>query len=691
MPRLSLTARIFLSTAGILLVVMAVTLVLTQMSAERAAESSISRGLRTAEARVHDLLASERDVLAGRLRVYANNAEYRSNIDGADPNYQDYVQTAAEETNAAWVQFVSRDGVLRARSDRPSVPQDTLLGSALVVAALNGGQGQGFGANADNTALLQLVSIPVEGAGSRNIGALIAAAIVTDSLASAFAQQTQSDALVFFVLDSTDTPTMTAATERARGAATAPLLAKASQQLRSDSGAVTLAGAAAADTAARVTALDHVDLGGEDFVVRSAIVRRADDSPIGGFTAVRSLDGELRVSGFTDLRRTLLFSGSGGVLLALVAGFFTARRVVRPVTLLAVASRRAADGDYQAQIPEGGNDEIGTLSSAFRRLLADLREKQALVDFVSAAAAPGGTRTQMINPNAPTMKLPVGMENLTVLTPGQTFGNRYEIKSVLGVGGMGMVYKANDRELGEILAIKTLKPEMIAADANALERFKSEIKLARRIAHRNVVRTYDLGEISGMYYITMEYVEGKSLKDLIKDRGRLPASAVLPIAKQLCRALEVSHDEGVIHRDIKPQNMVVQADGVLKVMDFGIARLATRPKDSGHTEAGMVVGTPEYMAPEQLLGDELDARADLYATGVVLYECLTGRVPITADTPITLIAKVLEEEPQPPRAVQSDVPAELSDLVMWVLAKEREKRPKSAAELHARLDAIVLS
>jgi serine/threonine protein kinase len=368
--------------------------------------------------------------------------------------------------------------------------------------------------------------------------------------------------------------------------------------------------------------------------------------------------------------------------------------VARPVTQLADATRRAAEGDYAAEIPEGGSDEIGTLASAFRRLLADLKDKQALVDFLSAAA-PGGTRMQtMVSTNAAdatTLKIPAGASGVNVLVPGQTFGNRYEIKSVLGVGGMGMVYKANDKELGEVLAIKTLKPDMIASDSNALDRFKSEIKLARRIAHRNVVRTYDLGEISGQYYITMEYVEGKSLKELIKERGRLPASVVLPIAKQLCRALEVSHDEGVIHRDIKPQNMVVQGDGVLKVMDFGIARLASRPKEAGHTEKGMVVGTPEYMAPEQLLGEELDARADLYATGVVLYECLVGSVPITADTPMTLIAKVLDEMPRPPRELKPDIPPALSDLVMWVLAKDREKRPRTAAELHARLDAIALN
>jgi HAMP domain-containing protein/predicted Ser/Thr protein kinase len=684
LPRLSLTARIFLSSAGIVIAVMAATLFLTQRSAEQAAGRSIGRGLLSTEQRVHELLTSERNVLAGRLKGYANNPLYRANIDGSNADYQDYVETAVEETDAAWVQFVNREGVLQARSDRPGVPQDTLTGSKLVVDALNGETGSGFGATADN-ALIELVSVPVEGAGGRSLGALVAAKLVTDSIVRAVGEQTESDVLVF-AFDTAGVPQIAAATDDARRSAPT-LLAETQRVLEADTGGVQQASIADSGVAGTL----NVNVNGEKFVARSAMLNNAAGNPIGGFLALRSLNRELAATGFTDLRRTLLFAGAGGVALALLVGLVTARRVVRPVTLLADASRRAAEGDYQAEIPEGGRDEIGTLASSFRRLLADLKDKQALVDFLSVAS-PGGTRTQMLNAGAaPTMKLPTGMENVPVLQPGQTFGNRYEIKSVLGVGGMGMVYKANDRELGETLAIKTLKPDMVAADTNALERFKSEIKLARRIAHRNVVRTYDLGEIGGVYYISMEYVEGKSLKDLIRERGRLPASAVLPIAKQLCRALEVSHEEGVIHRDIKPQNMVVQADGVLKVMDFGIARLATRPKESGHTEQGMVVGTPEYMAPEQLLGDELDARADLYATGVVLYECLVGKTPITADTPIALIAKVLEEEPLAPNAVIPDVPAALSELVMWVLAKDREKRPRSAAELHARLDAISLS
>jgi eukaryotic-like serine/threonine-protein kinase len=201
-----------------------------------------------------------------------------------------------------------------------------------------------------------------------------------------------------------------------------------------------------------------------------------------------------------------------------------------------------------------------------------------------------------------------------------------------------------------------------------------------------VVRTHDLGEVNGVYFISMEYVEGKSLKELIRARGRLSAAATLTIGKQLLRALEVAHEQGVIHRDIKPQNVVVTPDGVLKVMDFGIARLANRTQ--GVTQAGMVVGTPEYMAPEQLLGDDVDVRADLYAAGVLLYECLTGNTPFKADSPITLITKVLEERPRSPREVTPEVPASLSDLVMRALDKDRAQRPQTATQFHDALEAI---
>jgi serine/threonine-protein kinase len=632
---------------------------------------------------VRELVTSERAQLASRARVFAESPDYRSSFEKANEagDYFDQAQTAQEQLGARWIQLISREGVRLAKSDDPAASNDTLLASPLIRSALEGHTAEGFGVTSDSI-LMETVAVPIPGAGGQVVGALMAAKYVTDSIARAVGSQTRTEVL-FFALKRNE-PHLAAATEDLRRAS-GPVLARISEKMHADSSEVRQAGSSV--DSANAAPLDQLVLSGEHFVSRRAVLRSASGAPVGGFVAMRSLEQELEATGYTQVRRTLLLAGAGGLLLALLTGALTARQIVRPVTVLADASRRAAEGDYQAVIPEGGSDEIGTLASAFRRLLVDLKDKQALVDFLSASTS-GQTRTQMLSVT-PTMKLQMG--NVPMLEPGQTLGNRYEIKSVLGVGGMGMVYKANDKELGEAVAIKTLKPEMMSTNSNALERFKSEIKLARRISHRNVVRTYDLGEIGGLYYLTMEFVEGKSLKDLVKERGRLPASVVLPIAKQLCRALEVAHDEGVIHRDIKPQNMVVQADGVLKVMDFGIARLATRPKEAGHTEAGMVVGTPEYMAPEQLLGDELDARADLYAAGAVLYECLVGEVPLTADTPITLIAKVLDEEPRRPSAVQSDIPVALSDLVMWVLAKDREKRPRSAAELHARLDQVVLT
>jgi serine/threonine protein kinase len=201
-----------------------------------------------------------------------------------------------------------------------------------------------------------------------------------------------------------------------------------------------------------------------------------------------------------------------------------------------------------------------------------------------------------------------------------------------------------------------------------------------------VVRTHDLGEWHGTYFLTMEYVEGITVRELIDTRGRLAPEAVLAIGSQLAEALGVAHDEGVIHRDIKPQNLLLDAQGVLKVMDFGVARLAQRI--SQLTEVGLMVGTPSYMSPEQLLGDEIDARADLWAAGVVLYECLTGRLPYEAATPTALVAAVVHDEPVPLLTFNPEASPALAELVMQLLAKRREDRVPSALVLRVRLGAV---
>ena len=258
---------------------------------------------------------------------------------------------------------------------------------------------------------------------------------------------------------------------------------------------------------------------------------------------------------------------------------------------------------------------------------------------------------------------------------------------VIGRGGMGVVYQARDRELDEEVAVKMLRRELLSGDEAVLERFKTEIRLARRISHRNVVRTHDLGESDGVYFVTMEFVRGLTLRELLETRGRLGVSSTLALARQLVDALTVAHAAGVIHRDVKPENALLDGDGVLKVMDFGIARLAER--SSTTTQAGMIVGTPAYMAPEQLVGEgEIDARADLYAVGVVMYECLTGRAPFEATSIVSLIGKVLTTTARAPVAVSADVPPAVSALVMQLLSKNADDRPANAERLRELLAGL---
>src|SRR5438552_2700576 len=347
-----------------------------------------------------------------------------------------------------------------------------------------------------------------------------------------------------------------------------------------------------------------------------------------------------------------------------------------PGRRVALATRRVQDGDYSVEIDVPSGDELGVLARAFRSLVEDLKEKAALEDYMMATSRA-----------APTQRLRDSSAG-QALRPDTVFAGRYEVKEVLGRGGMGVVYRAFDRELQEPVAIKTLREDALAGDSVALERFKQEIRLARKIAHRNVVRTYDLGEVDGTYYLTMEYVEGTSLKQLISSRGRLPTAVTLTIGKQLCRALEVAHEQGIIHRDIKPQNIVVEPSGFLKVMDFGIARLANPPQGKGLTQEGASIGTPDYMSPEQLLGMELDARSDLYAAGVVLFECVAGRVPFDGESVYAVVAKHLEEPAPDPRKFNAAVPEALAQVILKAMAKERGDRYQTAAEMHDALAAI---
>ncbi|HEX4526263.1 MAG TPA: Stk1 family PASTA domain-containing Ser/Thr kinase [Gaiellaceae bacterium] len=263
------------------------------------------------------------------------------------------------------------------------------------------------------------------------------------------------------------------------------------------------------------------------------------------------------------------------------------------------------------------------------------------------------------------------------------FDGRYRIQRKLGAGGMADVYLAEDQELGRRVAIKILNGRH-ANDDQFIERFRREAKNAAALNHPNIVSIYDRGEAEETYYIAMEFLDGRTLKELIVSRGAAPINVAIEYARQILSALRFAHRHGIVHRDIKPHNVLVDGEGRVKVTDFGIARAGT----SQMTEAGSIVGTAQYLSPEQARGGEIDPRSDLYSLGIVLYELLTGKTPFDGETPVEIAMKHLSTAPKPPSRLRPDVPPELDMVVMRALAKNPDDRYQSADEMEGDLDRV---
>ncbi|UCE40381.1 MAG: protein kinase [Candidatus Aminicenantes bacterium] len=270
------------------------------------------------------------------------------------------------------------------------------------------------------------------------------------------------------------------------------------------------------------------------------------------------------------------------------------------------------------------------------------------------------------------------------LTTGSTFANRYQIIEEIGKGGMGRVYKVEDTKIKEKIALKLIKPE-IAKDKKTIERFNNELRLARKVRHKNVCQMFDLGEEKGTQFITMEYVSGEDLRSSIRRFGQLPIGKSISIAHQICEGLAEAHRADVVHRDLKSNNIMIDKEGNVRIMDFGIARSL---ESKGITGAGVMIGTPEYMSPEQVEGKETDQRSDIYSLGVILYEMVTGRVPFEGDTPFTVGVKQKSEVPQNPKDINSQIPDSLNNVILKCLEKEKDKRFQSAGEVRSELENI---
>ena len=268
---------------------------------------------------------------------------------------------------------------------------------------------------------------------------------------------------------------------------------------------------------------------------------------------------------------------------------------------------------------------------------------------------------------------------------GTVLGGRYTILEEVGKGGMAHVYKAQCNVLNRTVAVKILRNDLEGGD-EFVNRFNAEAQSAAGLTHPNIVSIYDVGEENGLYYIVMEYIEGSTLKEYIKQKGRLSSEESAAIASQICSALAVAHEKNIIHRDIKPHNIMVTTGGLIKVTDFGIARAS----NNATMQVGdSILGSVHYISPEQARGGYVDCRTDIYSLGIVMYEMLTGKLPFESDSPIAIAMKHIDEIPVAPAVLCPDVSPEFQDIVLKAMSKETRKRYQSVSALKSDLEVIL--
>jgi serine/threonine-protein kinase len=418
---------------------------------------------------------------------------------------------------------------------------------------------------------------------------------------------------------------------------------------------------------------------GDVRVIKAVPIKSASGETIGAVVVARSRAEE--TAAFREIRRALLLIGLVALVFSLPVSLVMGRGIARPLQQLARGAEAIREGQLDVALPEAGRDEVGALARAFRGMVVELKEKAALEEMVAAMGRPEAAPAK--DPGA-TVSGVVPSPGATGPVIGRVFSGRYEVLATLGRGGMGTVYRAMDRELDDEVALKVLTPVSLEDGTLAVQTLKSEIRLARKITHPNVVRTHDLGEFEGVRFLTMEYVPGTTLREVVDRKGPIALGPGLQISKQLCRGLSAVHEAGIIHRDIKPQNVMVLPNGVVKLMDFGIARTA----DSGEGAVAreqQTVGTPYYMSPEQAQGLALDPRSDIYSVGVVLYELFAGTRPITGKTMVDVMKAHVGTPPRPIAELRPDLPSSLARILMACLAKSPDRRPPSANDLYGAL------
>ena len=673
---MGLTQKILLLTTLLVVALLVTTLALTTVQANRLAHETIHQAL--ADTRnVWETFQNDRyNKLKLGVRVLANDPYFKAAVETGDvPTVLDMLkERGGADLKADFFIATGPDGVVVARSDRPGGEGEDLSKDPVVTGPLEKGEESATVWRQGNR-LFHTVSVPMV-TGPDLKGVLIAGYGINEALAADIRKITRSEIAYL-----THAPGQ------------APQLSVTSLGPKEPAFATVLGRPELAATANQGDPFE-LDLAGENHVAVSVPLKAATGETVGRVVALRSLGVEM--AAFRQFRNSLLLISVVVMVLALGVAYFTASRITGPVRRLVGVVERARDGKFTGKVAVDGNDEIAVLARTFNKLLADLREKEQMIGFlregmtllkkgsgVTSDAEYGTAMTASLKP-----LMPAGQ----AIEKGTVFADRYEILESVGKGGMGVVFRAQDRQLDEIVALKVLRPEALEEDATLIGRFKQELKLARRITHRNVLRTHDFGDWHGTPYISMEYLEGVTLKDLVRSKGALPLGVGLRIAKQICQGLEAAHAGGVVHRDVKPQNMLILPEtGDLQIMDFGIARVSEVDRsesDPALTMAGTVMGTPDYMSPEQASGTPADFRSDIYSLGVVLFEMFTGRLPFTGEKVMTVILGHIQKQPPAPRKLNPQIPAEVEAIILRCLDKSPKKRFQKVGEVLEALSNV---
>lgn len=668
---MGLTQKILVFTGLLVVALVVTTVAYTSLEADRLAHETIQQALRETRDVWQTFQADRYNKLRLGIRVLGNDPAFKAMVEGTDQ--ATILDTLAErnaELKADFFIAADPDGLVVARTDRPSAQGEDLSADPLVQKPLDGEEAATVWRQQGR--LFHAVSVPMT-TGPDLKGVLIAGYGINEALANDIRKLTHSE--VAFLTHAPGQPAQLSVSS----------LGPKEPALRTTLAAIP----AATDEPF------ELDLAGERHVAVLVPLKAATGEVVGSMVALRSLAVEM--AAFRKFRTSLLLVSGVVMALALVLAYLAASRITGPVRRLVGLVERARDGSYAGKVAVGTSDEIGALARSFNQLLAELREKEQMIGFLRE-----GMTVQRKGSGVTSSPPPAGADAATAetrsvraatastLTRGAVFAGRYEVLEPVGRGGMGVVFRARDRQLDEVVALKVLREDALEEDDTLLGRFKQELKLARRITHRNVLRTHDFGEAEGTAYISMEYLEGVTLKDLVRSKGALPLAVGLRIARHMCQGLEAAHAQGVVHRDVKPQNMLILPEtGELKIMDFGIARVSEVGGDlAGLTTDGSVLGTPDYMPPEQASGAQADFRSDIYSLGVVLFEMFTGQLPFTGEKLVQVVLGHIQKRPPSPRALNPQLPEGLEAVILRCMEKKPSARYQRVAEVLRDLEAV---